>query len=117
MAFIINLLVPYQKALKLVLSVNTATFPLAKLVTENGLEFRRITLLHKLGNRVQALLNENRKEEFSNDEQRERRHPFIRSDGQSQTESRARHSNELLRRNVRGNQRGANGPPWQRFTG
>jgi len=40
MAFIINLLVPYQKALKLVLSVKTATFPLAKLVTENGFEFR-----------------------------------------------------------------------------
>ena len=84
---------------------------------QNGFQGAVETLLDELRDGVQALLDEDRKQELGHEDEREGRHPFVRSDGQADGEARTRHADELLGRDVRGDERGADSPPGQCLTG
>ena len=78
---------------------------------------RAVTLLEELRHRVDAVLEEHRQEPLADDDQRERRHPFVGGDRHAHHVAGAGHADDLLGGDVRGDQRGADGPPGQRATG
>ncbi len=64
-----------------------------------------------------AVPEEHRQEPFADDDQGDRRHPLIGSDGQADLVARSRHADDLFGGNVGGDQRGADGPPRQAVIG
>ena len=78
---------------------------------------RAVTLLEELRHRVDAVLEEHRQDPLADDDQRERRHPFIGRDRHAHHVAGAGHADDLLGGDVRGDQRRADGPPGQRARG
>ena len=78
---------------------------------QDGFQGAVKSLLDELRDGVQALLDEDRKQEFGHKDERECRHPFVRRDGQPDGEARPRHADKLLRGDVRGDERCSDRPP------
>src|SRR6185295_11445364 len=76
-----------------------------------------VTLLQKLRHCVDAILQEDRYEILADYDERQCRHPFVGSDAESDHVARPGHADDLLGRNVRGDERGADRPPGQRTAG
>ena len=76
-----------------------------------------VALLQELRHRKDAFFEVDREEEVGDHQERHRRHPLVAGDGQAQAEARAGHSDKLLGRDVRRDQRGADGPPRERLAG
>ena len=72
-----------------------------------------VTPREELRHRVDFVLQEDRQEELADDQQGRRRHPFVGGDGEPDRIARARHADDLLGRDVGGDERGADRPPGQ----
>ena len=70
-------------------------------------------MLEELRHRVDAVAEEDRQEIFADDQQGQRRHPFVGGDGEADRIARARHADDLLGRDIGRDQRGADRPPGQ----
>jgi hypothetical protein len=76
-----------------------------------------VPLLQELRHGADVVLQEDRQEELADDQQGQGRHPLIGGDGQAQGIARAAHADDLLGRDVGGDQRGADRPPGQGLAG
>ena len=72
-----------------------------------------VAALQELRHRVDVVLEEDRQEELADDQKRRRRHPFVGRDRKPDRIARARHADDLLGRDVGGDERGADRPPGQ----
>ena len=70
-----------------------------------------VALLQKLRHRVDAVLQIDRHEKHADDDQRHGGDPFECRHGDADREALTRHADELLGRDVRRDERGADGPP------
>jgi hypothetical protein len=64
-----------------------------------------------------AVFEEYGQKVFAHDDQSQRRHPFVGRDPQADHVPGTGHSDDLFRGNIRGDERGADGPPRQRPPG
>ena len=74
---------------------------------------RAVPLLQELRHRVDPVAQEDRQEELADDQQRQRRHPFVRRDRQPDRIAGARHADDLFGGDVGCDQRRADRPPGQ----
>eukprot|EP01136_Pigoraptor_vietnamica_P011867 Opistho-1_new@51206 len=63
-----------------------------------------VALFEELRHREDLVADEDRKKKFADDQQRERRHPFVGGDRQTDRIARSRHADDLLGRNIGGDQ-------------
>ncbi len=82
---------------------------------QDGLEIPRVAFFHEFGDRVDALLHEYGHKILGHDDEGEGGHKLVGGHRKAAREARARHSDELLCRDVGGNQRRAYRPPRQRL--
>jgi hypothetical protein len=69
--------------------------------------------MEELRHGVDVVLEEDRQEELADDQQGQRRHPFVGSDCEPDGVARPGHADDLLGRNIGRDQRSADRPPRQ----